>query len=160
MAFNSEHQSNWDELISNWLSSETEELQLDIDNYECHLRWLNQVIICSISLDCHFRDKRIWVEDMLKLSLPSLQFFNGALTLDPDSGFYCLMITIAGDSQVDQINRAIEALVNQCEVWRDLLNFGAPPAESVAARHSTGVRNTNPFVSLTTFSNFANGSNI
>ena len=162
MAFNSEPQSGWNELIAGWLSSETEELQLDIDHYECHLRWRSQVLVCSINLDCHFRDKRVWVEDMLRLSLPSLQFFSGALTIDPDSGYYCLMITIPGDSLIQQITREIEALVNQCDVWRDLLNFRTSAESSdvrKTAGDSKGTHNLNPFVSLTTFSTFANGTN-
>lgn len=110
--------------VQRWLDSGDSELKLLIDQAPVHLQRRAAGVLCIAMLSVVWGSDDLDLEAALRLSGPSRGCFSGALALDPVKLRLCLMHYLKFDGETAIIS-ALEALINQRDVWEALLEGNA-----------------------------------
>ncbi|AZC83993.1 type III secretion system chaperone [Pseudomonas chlororaphis] len=110
--------------MQRWLDSGDSELRLLIDQASVRLQRHATGVMCIAMLSVVWRGNDLDLEAALQLSGPNRRHFRGTLSLDPVERRLCLMHSLKFDD-INAITSALEALINQRDVWEAMLEGNA-----------------------------------
>ncbi|MFJ4143892.1 type III secretion system chaperone [Pseudomonas sp. NPDC089734] len=106
--------------VERWLDSSDAVLLLQVDQQPLSIKRSAGGLTYIAPLSMAWRGGDAGLEAALRLSGPSIRRFRAALALDPDTNHLCLVQHQPFQSTAVVIH-AIEALVNQRDVWESML---------------------------------------
>jgi len=119
--------SNWDEQLVNYLNGREYQITLFEENDEINLRRFEHSLLLSIQLTRQNLGPKA-LETWTRLGQASLEHFRGALALEPAGGHLWLLQRLPRDCGQPQLLASLEALLNQRDTWRSLVERLARPA--------------------------------
>jgi len=119
--------SNWNELLDSCLSGPNTQITLFEENNEINVSRHEQGVLLSVQLTCQNFDQKT-LENWVRLGQASLNHSQGALALAPSSGHLWLLQRLPRDCGQPQLLASLEALLNQRDTWRSMVERLARPA--------------------------------
>lgn len=115
-----------------WLDTGDSKYILQIDRTLLRLQRRDAGVLCIAMLSVFWSGCDLALEKALQISNPSRERFKGALALDSITRQLCLVHYLKFDG-VNAIVRELEALVNQWDVWEELIK-GDVVSSSLSSR--------------------------
>jgi hypothetical protein len=115
-------------LIARWVNGTEGQLRLFEDDDEIIFQRISNAVQLSVQLT-QSRPDTLGLQTLMRLGGASLNYFHGALALDPVSGVLWLVQCLREGPNEKRLLDCLEALLNQRDTWRAMATRLARPAQ-------------------------------